>query len=208
VVKRCGSPVTLPSFARTGSAQIWVFPSALAVVSASRAVPSVPRATEGCASAPEAIVSTSLAPNINSAFADDNPAISKDGLSLYFQSGRPGGYGGLDIYVAHRITTSQILTSWNPLTSWMCQIEATDLPPNTATVVDPIRHYFSTNTAVPLTATMSIPCCCGRGPRSRVDRDDGVGAQLRSALLHLRRRDFARFVGRAFVCSRPARSSP
>jgi WD40-like Beta Propeller Repeat len=44
-------------------------------------------------------------PNINSAFEDANPAISKDGLSLYFQSGRPDGYGGLDIYVARRAAT-------------------------------------------------------------------------------------------------------
>ena len=43
-------------------------------------------------------------PNINSAFGDENPAISKDGLSLYFQSGRPGGYGAVDIYVARRTT--------------------------------------------------------------------------------------------------------
>jgi Tol biopolymer transport system component len=43
--------------------------------------------------------------NINSAFEDANPAISKDGLSLYFQSTRPGGYGGLDIYVTRRTTT-------------------------------------------------------------------------------------------------------
>jgi WD40 repeat protein len=51
-----------------------------------------------------------LVPNINSASAEDNPAISKDGLSLYFQSGRPGGYGGLDLYVAQRITTD---LDWN-----------------------------------------------------------------------------------------------
>jgi Tol biopolymer transport system component len=49
-------------------------------------------------------------PNINSAFGEDNPAISKDGLSLYFQSGRPGGYGGLDIYVVQRISTD---LDWN-----------------------------------------------------------------------------------------------
>jgi hypothetical protein len=49
-------------------------------------------------------------PNINSAFEDANPAISKDGLSLYFQSGREGGYGFLDIYVAQRISTD---LDWN-----------------------------------------------------------------------------------------------
>jgi Tol biopolymer transport system component len=51
-----------------------------------------------------------LVPNINSAFEDANPAISKDGLSLYFQSVRPGGYGAADIYVAQRISTD---LDWN-----------------------------------------------------------------------------------------------
>ena len=36
-----------------------------------------------------------------------------------------------------------------------------------------------------------------------VNGNDGVGAQLRSALLHLRHRDFARFVEPAFVCRGP-----
>jgi Tol biopolymer transport system component len=51
-----------------------------------------------------------LVPNINSPFADDSPAISKDRLSLYFESRRPGGYGLLDLYVAHRLSTD---LPWN-----------------------------------------------------------------------------------------------
>ena len=40
---------------------------------------------------------------INSAFSDQGPAISKDGLSLYFTSDRPGGLGGpFDMYVSQR----------------------------------------------------------------------------------------------------------
>src|SRR5437870_5414963 len=39
---------------------------------------------------------------INSPFNDQGPAISKDGLSLYFSSGRPGGFGGSDIWVSQR----------------------------------------------------------------------------------------------------------
>jgi WD40 repeat protein len=39
---------------------------------------------------------------INSTASDQHPAISKDGLSLYFASSRPGGFGGLDIYVSRR----------------------------------------------------------------------------------------------------------
>jgi Tol biopolymer transport system component/tetratricopeptide (TPR) repeat protein len=45
-----------------------------------------------------------LGPTINSTSFDAEPAISSDGLSLYFESERPGGYGGLDIYVASRAT--------------------------------------------------------------------------------------------------------
>jgi WD40-like Beta Propeller Repeat len=43
-----------------------------------------------------------LGPVINSSSNDGNPAISKDGLTLYFASNRPGGVGGNDIWVAHR----------------------------------------------------------------------------------------------------------
>jgi len=39
---------------------------------------------------------------INSTASDQHPAISKDGLSLYFASDRLGGLGGLDIYVSQR----------------------------------------------------------------------------------------------------------
>jgi hypothetical protein len=43
-----------------------------------------------------------LGPVVNSEFADEGPAISEDGLSLYFTSTRPGGSGGQDIWVAQR----------------------------------------------------------------------------------------------------------
>ncbi len=43
-----------------------------------------------------------LGPNINTAFHEANPTLSPDGHSLYFQSNRPGGYGGADIYVSRR----------------------------------------------------------------------------------------------------------
>ena len=46
----------------------------------------------------------SLGPLINSGSSDQGPAISKDGLSLYFHSNRPGGLGGFDMYVSRRAT--------------------------------------------------------------------------------------------------------
>jgi Tol biopolymer transport system component len=43
-----------------------------------------------------------LGPTVNSSLADQGVAISKDGLSLYFQSQRSGGQGGYDIWVSQR----------------------------------------------------------------------------------------------------------
>jgi hypothetical protein len=45
---------------------------------------------------------TNLGSVINSGLSDQGPAISKDGLSLYFHSNRPGGLGGFDMYVSQR----------------------------------------------------------------------------------------------------------
>jgi hypothetical protein len=41
---------------------------------------------------------------VNSIHADAGPSVSADGLSLYFASERPGGYGSFDIWVTRRKT--------------------------------------------------------------------------------------------------------
>jgi WD40-like Beta Propeller Repeat len=46
-----------------------------------------------------------LGPVINTAANEQHPAISRDGLSLYISSDRPGGFGGIDIWVSHRACT-------------------------------------------------------------------------------------------------------
>ena len=46
-----------------------------------------------------------LGPIINSPFLDGSPALSKKGLSLYFTSTRPEGFGAQDIWVAKRAST-------------------------------------------------------------------------------------------------------
>ncbi len=43
-----------------------------------------------------------LGPLVNSAAAENAPELSKDGLSLYFGSNRPGGQGLQDLYVSQR----------------------------------------------------------------------------------------------------------
>ena len=52
-----------------------------------------------------------LGPTVNSAAIDRGPAISKDGLSLYFASTRPFGSGGEDIYVSQRESQD---SEWGP----------------------------------------------------------------------------------------------
>jgi len=49
---------------------------------------------------------TNLGPTVNSSYADANPSISTDGLSLYFASDRADGYGGWDLWMTTRETTS------------------------------------------------------------------------------------------------------
>ena len=45
-----------------------------------------------------------LGPMVNSSYEEGGPSISFDGLTLYFYSNRPGGYGGYDIWVTTRET--------------------------------------------------------------------------------------------------------
>ena len=52
-----------------------------------------------------------LGPVINTSFIDADPAISKDGLSLYISTDRPGGLGDLDIWVSQRASVDD---PWGP----------------------------------------------------------------------------------------------
>jgi Tol biopolymer transport system component len=51
-----------------------------------------------------------LGPNVNTEHVETNPVISADGLTLYFYSNRPGGYGGHDLWVTTRETIDD---SWS-----------------------------------------------------------------------------------------------
>ena len=52
-----------------------------------------------------------LGPVVNSSANDQHPAISNDGLSLYFSSNRTGSAGALDLYVTQRATVND---PWGP----------------------------------------------------------------------------------------------
>ncbi len=55
-----------------------------------------------------------LGPVVNTASSDVGAFITVDGLELYFQSTRPGGYGNADIYVTKRATPT---SPWSPATN-------------------------------------------------------------------------------------------
>ena len=44
-----------------------------------------------------------MGPNFNTEFWESAPSLSPDKRDLYFTSNRPGGYGGNDLYVSHRM---------------------------------------------------------------------------------------------------------
>src|SRR5262245_63933062 len=52
-----------------------------------------------------------LGPVINTAFNDQHPALSKDGLSLYITSNRSGGQGADDLWVSQRASVDD---AWGP----------------------------------------------------------------------------------------------
>jgi hypothetical protein len=56
-------------------------------------------------------VPANLGPPVNTEFDELAPTITKDGLSLYFFSDRPGGFGGTDIWVSRRSSADD---PWGP----------------------------------------------------------------------------------------------
>jgi WD40 repeat protein len=53
-----------------------------------------------------------LGATINTATADASPTLSENGKLLFFFSGRPGGFGGPDIYVSPRLSTGSDGDVW------------------------------------------------------------------------------------------------
>jgi outer membrane protein OmpA-like peptidoglycan-associated protein len=51
-----------------------------------------------------------MGPNFNTEFWESAPSLSPDKKDLYFTSNRPGGYGGNDLYVSHRMENGR----WSP----------------------------------------------------------------------------------------------
>jgi len=83
-----------------------------------------------------------LGPVVNTGFTEICPSISKAGLSLYFFSNRPGGFGGNDIWVSRRASVDD---PWGPPQNLGPTVN-TEFDDNAAMLsLDGHRLYFTSN---------------------------------------------------------------
>jgi hypothetical protein len=99
-------------------------------------------ATESENSNPIFINPVNLGPIVNSSVEDSGPCISADGLSLYFQSRRPGGLGGNDIWVTTRKATK---VSWTIPINLGPPFNTTSSDQNPQLSVDGLELYFTSD---------------------------------------------------------------
>ena len=72
-----------------------------------------------------------LAPGLNTASNDNRPNLRRDGLEIFFDSNRPGTYGGHDLWTSTRASTSD---------PWSLP---TNLGPGVNSTVDDLRPTLS-----------------------------------------------------------------
>jgi Tol biopolymer transport system component len=83
-----------------------------------------------------------LGPTVNSSDYEFDPCISTDGLMLLFNSNRPGGYGGADLWVARRATKADPWSeavNLGPIVNSSAKEEAPSISD------DGLSLYFSSN---------------------------------------------------------------
>jgi len=81
-----------------------------------------------------------LGSRFNTAALDCCPWISSDGLELYFASGRPGGYGGWDLYVSKRATQND---SWSDAANLGPVVNSAYADPDVCLSPDGLVLFFS-----------------------------------------------------------------
>jgi hypothetical protein len=84
----------------------------------------------------------SLGATVNSTSDDAGAFITRDGLSLYFNSSRPGGFGGLDIYVSRR---SSVEEPWGPPVNLGLTVNSSFNEQTSAISPDGHRLYFASD---------------------------------------------------------------
>jgi Tol biopolymer transport system component len=79
---------------------------------------------------------------VSSVSIDQGPFVSRDGLTLYLVSNRPGGFGGQDIYVSHRASVDD---SWLTPQNLGANINSSSNDASPTLSTDGHRLYFHSN---------------------------------------------------------------
>ncbi|MHC4507478.1 MAG: LamG-like jellyroll fold domain-containing protein [Planctomycetota bacterium] len=88
-------------------------------------------------------VPTNLGAAVNSPAVDNSPVISADGLLLFFESNRSGGYGDFDIWFTRRTSTND---NWGPATNLGPPVNTASIESVPGIAPDGKQFYFlSTN---------------------------------------------------------------
>jgi WD40-like Beta Propeller Repeat len=96
---------------------------------------------------------------VNSAADDQHPAMSKDGLSLYFTSNRPGGSGNLDLWVTQRDSLDDC---WLPAVNLGPVVNSPSLESAPNLTTDGHWLYFHSKRPTWITADgVEVPNCGG-----------------------------------------------
>jgi hypothetical protein len=96
---------------------------------------------------------------VNTAFDENHPTISKDGLSLIFQSNRPGGSGGIDLWVTERDSLDDC---WLPPVNLGPKVNGAFNDSTPSLTTDGHWLYFQSNRPTWLTADgIAVPRCGG-----------------------------------------------
>jgi hypothetical protein len=85
-----------------------------------------------------------VGPVVNSTATEAGVFITKDGLSLYFSSSRPGGYGGLDVWVSQRASVGD---PWGPPQNLGSDINSSGSDTTPTVSLDGHTLYFASDRA-------------------------------------------------------------
>jgi len=79
---------------------------------------------------------------VNTSHVDIMPALSADGLSLYFTSDRPGGHGGMDLWVSTRVSIS---ATWGEPVNLGPTVNGPEWEARSSISADGLSLYFASN---------------------------------------------------------------
>jgi len=87
-------------------------------------------------------LSKNVGPGVNSVYQDSVPSISSDGLSLYFDSDRPGGLGAVDLWVSTRANVSD---AWGAPVNLSPLVNSSSVDCQPGISADGLSLYFRSN---------------------------------------------------------------